>query len=404
MAVYLYKARDASGKAVKGTMEAAGREELIDKLNKMGYMITQVNEAISGIKLESTLEKLKRVSTEDMIIFNIQLANMISAGISILSSLNSLSKQIENKKLRETIGDVARNIEAGDSFSQSLARYPKIFPFLLVSMMKVGEASGKLDRVLVRYAKFAEQQYDLKQKIKGALFYPMILLAAGVAVTLFVVTFIIPQFAEIFLKVGIKLPLVTQVLYKIGTGIKQYWYLGALLVGILALAIKLYLKTERGRLNFDRFKLKMPVFGSLHRKVVVSGFSRTLGTLLASGVHILEALDIVKGVVGNKVMANVIANVRVSVEKGESISESLRVSEEFPPDAIQMISAGEETGDLAGMLDRIADFYDTYIGYAVKKLTTIIEPLFLIIIGAMVGFIMASLLLPMFDMMKVLRH
>ena len=384
-------------------MEALSREELIDKLNKMGYMVSYAAEAVSGVSFDSTLDKLKRVSTEEMTIFYIQLANMINAGITILSSLKALAKQIENKKLKDAVGDLARNIEAGDSFSQGLARYHKIFPSLLVSMVKVGEVSGKLDKVLIRYARFAENQYELKQKIKGALFYPMILLCAGLAVTLFIVTSIIPKFAEIFLEAGIRLPVLTLILYKLGTGIKTYWYLGVLAVVIAWLAIKFYLKTPRGRLNFDKFKLNLPILGSLHRKVMISSFSRTLSTLLGSGVSILEALTIVIGVIGNKVLAGVIENVRSSVEKGESISESLKISEEFPSDAVQMITVGEESGSLADMLNKIADFYDTYIGYSVKKLTTIIEPLFLVVIGGIVGVIMASLLLPMFDMIKLLR-
>ncbi len=404
MPTYSYKARDATGKLVKGTMDASVKEELIDKLHKMGYMATKVTEVRPGIKIESVFEKLKRVSSEDMIMFNLQLSNMITAGIDILASLNTLAKQIKNKRLKDAIGDVARNIEGGGSFSQSLAGHPQIFPLLFVSMAKVGEASGKLDNILSRYAHFCEQQRDLRQKIQGALFYPAILLFAGTALTLFIVTFIIPQFVQVFLQAGIELPVITVVLYKIGTGIKHYWYLAALFIFICWLGIRFYVKTERGKLAFDKFKLKMPVIGSLHRKATISRFSRTLSILLTNGVAILESLDIVKGVVENEVLARIIGNTRSCVEKGEGMAESLKISEEFPPDTIQMISVGEDTGNLAQMLNKISDFYDVYIGYAVRKLTTIIEPLFLVVMGSVVGFIMASLLLPVFDMVKVLRH
>ena len=404
MPTYIYKARDATGKLVKGSMDATNRDELTEKLNRMGYMTTRVTEAISGVKIESAFEKFKRISTEDMILFNIQLANMINSGIPILVCLDTLDKQIENKRLRETVGEIKRNLEAGDSFSQALTRHPRVFSKLFMNMVKVGEASGKLDTVLTRFAEFTERQADLNQKIKGALFYPTMLLFAGIAVTLFIVTTVIPQFAEIFMKVGIKLPVPTMILYKVGTWIKHYWYVLALVIVILCAAGRYYVRTAKGRLVFDRFKLNIPIIGTLFRKVCIARFARTLATLVSSGVSILVSLDITKEVLGNEVLGRVIGNVRTSVEKGEGIAESLRISEEFPPDIVQMISVGEETGNIDGMLNKIADFYNVSLGYTIKKLTTVLEPVFLVIMGGMVGFIMASMLLPIFDMMKTLRH
>ena len=404
MPTYIYKARDTSGKLVKGIMEAIGREELVEKLHKMGFMATRVKEALPGVSVEPLFGKLKRINTEDMIIFNVQLSNMINAGISILASLDMLQKQVENRKLKNIIGDISREIESGDSFSQALSRHPATFSRLFVNMVRAGEASGKLDIVLTRFSEFAEHQEDLKQKIKGALFYPVILLCAGVAVTLFIVTFIIPQFAEIFIKTGIALPIPTLILYRIGMVIKHFWYLLGLLVIAGFIAVRHYVKTETGRFNFDRFKLNLPLFGQLFRKSAISRFSRTLGTLVASGVPILESLGITKEVMDNEVLARVVENTRNSVEKGEKIAESLKISEEFPPATVQMISVGEETGALDVMLNKISDFYDMSIGYTIKKLTAIIEPLFLAIMGGMVGFIMVSMLMPIFDMMKILRH
>ena len=404
MPTYIYKARDTSGKLVKGIMEAIGREELVEKLHKMGFMATRVKEALPGVSVEPLFGKLKRINTEDMIIFNVQLSNMINAGISILASLDMLQKQVENRKLKNIIGDISREIESGDSFSQALSRHPATFSRLFVNMVRAGEASGKLDIVLTRFSEFAEHQEDLKQKIKGALFYPVILLCAGVAVTLFIVTFIIPQFAEIFIKTGIALPIPTLILYRIGMVIKHFWYLLGLLVIAVFIAVRHYVKTETGRFNFDRFKLNLPLFGQLFRKSAISRFSRTLGTLVASGVPILESLGITKEVMDNEVLARVVENTRNSVEKGEKIAESLKISEEFPPATVQMISVGEETGALDVMLNKISDFYDMSIGYTIKKLTAVIEPLFLAIMGGMVGFIMVSMLMPIFDMMKILRH
>jgi len=404
MAVFNYKARDAAGKRLKGTMEAATKTELIDKLSKMGYMTTSAAEGLPGIKLDSLLERLKWVGSDDMLMFYIQLSNMISAGITILMSLAMLAKQTENKALKEAIGSVSRQVEAGDGLSKSFAAQPRLFSKLFVNMIKAGEASGNLDTVLMRYAKFFENQEDLKQKVRGALFYPMILLFAGVAVTLFIVTVVIPQFAVIYMKVGIALPVPTLIVFGVGMAIKRYWYLLAAFVVMLTVALRFYFKTEKGTLFLDTLKLRLPIIGPLYRKVAVARLTRTLGTLLGSGVPILQSLDIIKEVVGNEVLARVIANVSKSVERGERMSEPLKLSEEFPPDVVQMIAVGEESGSLDVMLNRIADFYDMIVTYAVKKLTAIIEPLFLVIIGGMVGFIMASMLLPMFDMIKVLRR
>ena len=404
MPTYAYKARDATGKPVKGTMEAASKTELVDKLHKMGYMTTQVTEVRPGIKIETVFDKLKRINTEAMVMFNVQLSNMINAGISILTSLDTITNQIENKKLKDTVGSVTRSVEGGDSFSEALSRHPRIFSNLFMNMVKAGEASGKLDIVLARFAEFFERQAELRQKIKGALFYPVILLIAGIAVTLFIVTFIIPQFAQIFVKSGLTLPLPTLILYKAGIAIKQFWYLFILFVIAVGLGISWYAKTMNGRLKIDRIKLKLPVIGSLHRKAIISMFTRTLSTLVGSGVPILESLAITKEVAGNEIIARVIGNVHMAVEKGEKIAEPLRISGEFPPDVVQMVSVGEESGKLEELLNKTADIYDRAVGYTINKLTAIIEPLFLLVLGGLVGLIMASLLLPIFDMVQMLRR
>jgi type IV pilus assembly protein PilC len=404
MPTYIYKARDVSGKAVKGTMDAASKGEVVDKLHKMGFMATQIKQSMTDIKIESFLENLKSVGTDDMILFNIQLANMINAGITILMSLDTLNKQVSNNRLKNAVGNIKRNIEAGDSFSESLSKHPRIFSGLFINMIKAGEASGKLDTVLARYAEYFEHQADLKQKIKGALFYPAILLIAGILVTLFIVTFVIPQFAQIFIQSGISLPAVTLVLYKVGISLKAYWYVVILASAIIWLAFKAYARTSKGKMTLDKLKLTLPIIGPLHRKAAISRFARTLGTLVASGVPILQSLDIVKEVVGNEILANTVAAVRSTVERGEHIADRLKISEEFPPDTVQMIAVGEESGNLDHMLNKISDFYDMSLGYTIKRLTAIIEPLFLLIMGSMIGFIMASMLLPIFDMIQMLRH
>jgi len=404
MTTFNYKARDAAGKRISGTMDAPSKTELIDKLHKMGYMTTNASEAKAGFKMSSILERFRRVGSDDMLIFYVQLSNMISAGITILMSLSTLAKQAENPQLREAIGSVSRRVEAGSTLSQAFASYPSMFSGLFINMIRAGEASGKIDTVLMRYADFFERQQDLKEKVKGALFYPLILMTAGISVMLLIITFVIPQFAEIYTKAGIALPGPTLLVYRIGLTIKNFWYLLIIFAVIIAIALKFYVGTTKGKYLLDSLKLNLPITGPLYRKIAISRFTRTLSTLLSSGVPILESLDITRDVAGNVILEQAISSIRGYVEKGERMAEPMKVSGEFPADVVQMVSVGEETGNLDGMLAKIADFYDMTVNYAVKKLTTVIEPIFLVVIGGMVGLIMASMLLPIFDMVKTLRH
>ncbi|OGX23934.1 MAG: hypothetical protein A3J51_03785 [Omnitrophica WOR_2 bacterium RIFCSPHIGHO2_02_FULL_45_21] len=404
MAAYIYRARDEKGKLIKGAMEALSPDELTAKLHKMGYLATSVSELKPGMRIKGLTERWRPVKQQDLLVFNFQLANLIEAGVPILSALKSIEAQIENKKLKDIIGDIERNIEAGSSLSGSLNYYPGIFSKLFSGMVKSGEESGRLDRVLRRYAIFSESQMELAEKIKGALFYPAILFIASILVILFIITYIIPQFVDLFTKAGIRLPLATQILYTVGLSIKNYWYAIIAALAVLLWGVKRYWQTQKGKYQSDRLLLKIPFFAILARRIYISRFTRTLSTLLSAGVPVLHSLDITKEVIGNALIADEIARVRQSVERGEKLADSLKVSGEFPPDTVQMVAVGEEGGNLDEMLNKIADFYDMAVGYAVKRLTVIIEPLFLAIMAAIIGLIMASILIPIFDMVKILRH
>ena len=347
---------------------------------------------------------MRRINPQDLIVFNFQLANLLESGITLLISLRAIEAQTANKRLKNVLGELWRAVESGSSFSESLSRHPKVFSKLFVNMVKAGEESGKLNDVLKKFAAFSEAREELSQKIKGALFYPIILFIASIIVIVFIVTFIMPKFADLFLSAGLKLPLVTQILFSFGVIIKRFWYLIILGFGILSWLAVQYTQTKSGKFHFDRLTLKIPVIGDLARKIYVSRLSRTLAVLLSSGVPVLRSLDITKEVIGNQVMAQVMANLKASVEQGERLSAPLKVSGEFPLDAVQMISAGEESGNLDGMLNKIADFYDTAVSYSLKKLTALIEPLLLAVMGAVVALIMASVLIPIFDMVKIIRH
>jgi type IV pilus assembly protein PilC len=310
---------------------------------------------------------------------------------------------VENRKFREIIQDVYRSIEAGGTFSDALAKHPRVFSKLMIHMVHAGEVSGTLDTVLNRLAIFAEHQADLEEKIKGAMVYPIILVIVGFSVIMFLSIFLIPMFVDVFMKAGVKLPLPTQIVYIFSQIVRKFWYLMiAGFIGVVML-LKWYFSTPGGTLMYDKYLLKIPVIGLLARKIAIARFARTLATLTASGVPILESLEIVEKVVGNEIISRVIRRVREGVTEGSKIAEPLRISEEFPPDTIQMIAVGEESGSLDAMLTKIADFYDTSVSYSVKKLTTLIEPIFLILVGSAVGFLLASVFLPMFEMMKVVH-
>jgi type IV pilus assembly protein PilC len=271
-------------------------------------------------------------------------------------------------------------------------------------MVRAGETSGKLNVVLNRLALYVEQQEDLRQQVKNALFYPSILVVAGIAVVVLIVTFVMPKFVEVFNKAGVPLPLPTQIFYTFGLALTRYWYLFIFVVWLAFMGFKMYARTQKGAYRLDHLKLNLPVTGPLVRKLIISRFSRTLATLVESGVPILHSLDIVHDVVANQIISNIVKNVRNSVEEGERIAKELKKSGEFPQDMVQMISVGEETGRLGYMLNKIAGFYDNAVGYSLKKLIALIEPVFIIVLGILVGFIMASMLLPMFDMIKTINR
>ena len=403
MPTYNYKARDKMGKLLSGTMAAESKSELVNKLSAMGHMTTQVSESRAASKGESILERFQQISTQDMIMFYVQFSNMINAGVPLLNSLNILGGQTENKKLKETIGSVARGVEAGDSLSQSLEKHSQVFPNLFIQLAKAGEASGKLDVLIAKYGQYFEQELELRQKVQGALFYPVVLFTCGIGVILFLVTFILPQFTQMFLQADVKLPIITTLMVGLGTMIKSTWYLWVIFFIGIRYGIRYYANTEKGKYNLDKIKSKIPVLGSIITKSAISRFTRTFGILIASGVPIMQALDMTKDVVENAILSRVIMNIRDAVEKGSRISDYLTTSGGLPIDTIQMISVGEETGNLEGMLEKVADFYDSSVGYTIKKLTTVIEPLFLIIMGGMVGLIMASMLIPMFSMVDVMN-
>jgi type II secretory pathway component PulF len=400
MPAYTYVARDGAGKRITGDMDALDENDIAQRLQKMGLMATRVAQRSSIEGAEFFLKRFHNVRSEDLLMFYVQLSNMIGAGLTILLSLSTLARQTENERLRSAITAVERNIQSGSSLSAAFGVEESLFSSLFVHMVKAGEASGNLEAVLARYVEFFEKHIDMKEKIKGALYYPIILLCAGLLVMLLIVTFVIPKFADIYTRSGVILPLPTRIVYGSGIFIKQYWY--ALLAGIFLFigGMSFAFKDKKMRAGIDTVVLHIPLVSGLVRRIAIARFARTLGTLLSSGVPILQALDIAKSVMDNAPLEAVVVDVRRNVEKGSRMSEPLKASGMFPADIVQMVSVGEESGALIVMLNKVADFYEVMIGFHIKKLTILIEPLFLVVMGGMVGCIMASILLPMFGMVK----
>lgn len=398
---YRYIARDERGNAVTGTLAAPDPGGVADALKKKGYLLTGARPVPEGMPPGSLCEQLRGVGYEDLAFFNMQLARMVQVGIPLVKALQVLAQEAEPLRLRRATAEVAKQVEGGDSFSQALGRHLRIFPELFVNMVRAGEASGRMDEVLRRLAEFARHQANFRQQVKTALTYPCLLLAVGVAIVIFLLTGIIPQFIKIFEEANVPLPLPTLLLSQLSAWVRVGW--PWLLVGVAALLWGggKALRTPLGRRGWDAGLLKIPVVGGLAHKVVLSRFARTFQTLLSSGIPILEALSNVRRACGNVVVGEEIGAMEESVRKGGSLCAPLKRSRLFPSMVTQMVVVGETSGTLEEMMGQIADHYDEVVQHGIRRVTTLIEPIFLGLMAGMVAFVMASILLPLFRMVNV---
>jgi type IV pilus assembly protein PilC len=404
MPKYSYKARDESGKSVSGTLEASNTDSLVSKLRKQKYFVTSVTEKTPTAAIDDFFMRFTKVKLNDLVMFNFQLSNMIGAGIPLPTALMSLVEQTENPKLRNAVIKVNEDIKEGQTFSDSLKKHPDIFPPLFVNMVRAGEVAGNLDEILVRLSSFMERESELRAKITTALFYPVILAVVGTLVIVLIIVTILPSFAKIFIESNVPLPLPTLVLYRANIYIRAYWRQAIVAIIGLNLLLNWYKKTPSGKYNIDSAVLLLPVWGKIIRQSTVSRLSRTLGSLISTGVPMLQALEVTELTIDNAIISRVLKKVYASVSKGETISAPLRESGQFPAMAIHMVAVGEETGALDTMLSKVADYFDLATEYSVKKITALLEPMFLVIIGGAVGFIFASILLPIFSMVKTLHR
>ncbi|MFC1540524.1 type II secretion system F family protein [Candidatus Margulisiibacteriota bacterium] len=405
MGNYNYKARTDKGKAVQGKMPGNNRGDIVDRLHKLGYTVVSVEPVAPVSILNFEIPGLEaRIKTEEYVMFAAQLGAMLGSGVSLTMALDILVDQTENKKLKSVTQKVSDDVKGGAAFAEALRKHPRVFPALFVNMVMAGETAGNLEEVLNRLATFMERQAEFQQKVATALFYPVTLIIFSVVVVIFIILTILPAFVKMFKSAGVPLPLPTQILYNINVLIREQWlWLLLGLAGAYA-GIKYFKGTKAGRNFLDRLALDFPVWGNMTRKVEVARFSRTLASLLSSGVPMLQALETLEKTTENFVFAGVIRDSHNNVRKGGTLSEGLKESKEFPPMAVKMTAVGEESGSLDKMLTKIADFYEMTVDYAIKRITSLLEPLFLVAVGGLVGFILASVILPIFRMVTTLRR
>lgn len=409
MPVYEYSALNVKGKRLKGIIDADSIISARQKLRERSIFPTDLRETTAREREEGhpklSLGRIfKKVGLREISIMTRQLATLLGAGLPLVPSLAALVSQTVNPHLKKTMAEIKEEVNEGNSLAESISHYPGIFSPFYVSMVRAGEASGALNIVLDRLADFNERQQTLRGKVRAALTYPLFMFLIGSLVLFFMVTFIVPRITGIFEEMNQTLPGITVLLISVSGFLKSFWFvLLLLIVAVFAGLRYTFTKTERGRYMWDRIRLRMPLVGPLSHKIAVARFSRTLGTLLESGVPLLSALFIVKNIVNNRLISDVIENARKEVEEGQSLSGSLSKSELFPPLTIQMISVGEQSGNVEQMLYKVSDSYENEVESNVMMITSLLEPVMILVMGLFVGFIVISILLPIFEMNQLIR-
>jgi len=407
MAIFSYKATDYSGKIVKGFLEANDDKGVVAKLDSMGYIPIRINPAGKEkrkYQLDVTdvfSNVFRRISGKDVMLFTQDLATLLEAGLPVDRSLLILTEVTEKDKFKEIIKDILKTVQGGSYLSDALSKYPRIFSKFYVNMIRAGEAGGVLEPVLVRLGMFLETSQDLKDYIISAMVYPIFLVLVGGVSIIVLLTFVIPKFSLIFSDLGAAIPVSTQILLGLSSFIRGYWWAMVASISILYYFFWRYSRTPEGKLNIDKQKIRLPILGDLIIKVEVARFSRTLGTLIRSGVPILQALTLVKDIIGNRVIAGSMDDIREKVQKGDRLSKALSNSGHFPSLAIQMITVGEETGRLDEMLLKVAENYEKIVRSMVKRFIGFLEPAMILIMGLLVGFIVISMLMAIFSINEI---
>ena len=397
MPTFTYTARTAQGQLKNDTMEAANRDEALANLRKQRLTVVKIDEGTGKKK------RMGKISMRDIVIFTRQFSTMINSGLPLVQALDILAQQSESPALRDTTRQVVFDVESGHTVADALRKHPKAFTELYVNMVAAGEAGGILDTILLRLAVFMEKNDALVRKVKGAMIYPAVIMSvAGSAIAVLLI-FVIPVFQTMFASANIALPLPTRIVIGLSHFLTTYWWAVFGGLGLGGYMLKRYYATSDGKLALDRLALKAPVLGDVLRKTAVSRFTRTLGTLIGSGVSILDGLEITAKTAGNRVIQDAIMESRTSIAGGETISAPLKKSNVFPPMVISMINVGEQTGGLDEMLSKIADFYDEEVDAAVSNLLALMEPVMIVFLGVVVGGMVVAMYLPIFDMVNAVQ-
>ena len=400
MPLFEYTARNpTNGQIQKGQVDLPTKEEVTSFLRKQRMMLVSVREAPKPIKINFGAA----IKTRDIVIFTRQFATMINAGLPLVQSLDILAKQTENAALKEVVKQVVFDVEAGNTLADAFRKHPKAFTDLYVNMIAAGEAGGILDTILLRLATFMEKNDALVRKVKGAMVYPLVIMSVAVIAITILLIFVIPTFSAMFASVNVELPLPTRIVIAMSHFLTSYWWA---ILGVIAGAwfmVKRYYATSGGRKNIDTLLINSPVLGDVIRKSAVSRFTRTLGTLVSSGVAILDGLEITAKTAGNRVIHDAVMESRASIAGGDTIAGPLERSKVFPPMVVSMIAVGEQTGGLDEMLSKIADFYDEEVDVAVSALLSLMEPIMITVLGIVVGGMVVAMYLPIFDMMNAVQ-
>jgi type IV pilus assembly protein PilC len=396
MPVFEYTAKSLSGEEQSGTLDLASREEVAAHLRKKRLLVVRIREAKSR-------KRRGRVPTRDVVIFTRQFATMINSGLPLVQALDILAQQTENKNLSEVTRQVVYDVESGNTLADALAKHPTVFTDLFVNMVAAGEAGGILDTILLRLAVFLEKTDAIVRKVKGAMIYPAVIFSVAAIAVIVLLVFVIPTFQNMFASVQMELPLPTRIVIGMSDLLQNFWWAMIGGAGALAFALKKYYTTSNGKLVMDKLFLKVPVLGDLLLKSAVSRFTRTLGTLISSGVSILEGLEITARTSGNRVVHDAVMESRSSIAGGATIAEPLQKSKVFPPMVTSMIAVGEATGGLDQMLTKIADFYDDEVDAAVSALLSLMEPVMIVVLGVVVGGMIVAMYLPIFNMINAVQ-
>lgn len=402
MPVFIYSAVNNAGEVIQGRYNAGDKAEILKMVREKQYHPTMIKEVAESKEIK-ILDFFQRVKVKDIAVFCRQFHAMLSAGVAIIQCLDILKQQTENTRFKAVIAEVSEDVRKGNSFSSSLKTHRETFPEILINMVEAGEVSGNLDSVMNRMATHFEKENKIKTKIKGTMIYPIVLSCVAVAVIIFLLTFVMPTFIGMFESSGVELPGPTRMLIAMSNLLRNYWYIMLLVIAGIVYMTGRYLKTDKGRYAFDSFKLKIPIVKGSLRKIATAHFTRTLSILISSGIPLLQAMQVVARVVGNKVISNAILDVREELQKGAGLSEPIRRIGIFPPMVDSMIKIGEESGTLSEILEKTASFYDDEVEAELQRLVALIEPLLIVIMGFAVGFIVISIALPMFDMMKTVK-